>query len=72
MTITFDDRTAYAPVSERDKALISCALLDNDHFMKHMEMIYLGKAISYEAVDCIHVQVFNDAGKNKRVYLVRV
>ena len=72
MTIIFEDRTGYAPISERDKVLISCALLDNDHFMKHMELIYLGKAISYEAVNYIHVQVFNDIGKNKRVYLVRV
>ncbi|MCX7113117.1 MAG: hypothetical protein NTX45_23975 [Proteobacteria bacterium] len=72
MTITFEDRTGYAPISERDKAFILCALLDNNNFMKHIEIIYLGKLITYEAVDYIHVQVFNDAGKNKRVYLVRV
>jgi hypothetical protein len=72
MNIIFEDRTGNAPISKRDKVLIECALLKNNNFMKHMELIYLGKVISYEAVDCIHVQVFNDVGKNKRVYLVRV
>jgi hypothetical protein len=72
MIITFEDRRGYAPISERDKIFILCALLDDNNFMKHIEVINLGKVILYETVDYIHVQVFNDTGKNKRVYLVRV